>query len=69
MIKWFNDTFKGFRTFLLAALVAALATLQATDILPLLPDGWQRWGVVLIPVVFAALRAVTTTPPGNSKET
>ncbi len=60
---------KGYRTYLAAAIVAAIGVLAELS-----PEKWQQivddpsGGLSLIGsgILFAVLRAITTTPPGKS---
>ena len=53
---------KGYRTFIFAA-VTAMAGVIATATLPSSQAGWTALGMA---VLMAALRAITTTPPGSA---
>jgi hypothetical protein len=52
----------GLRTLLVAACLVILDVLSATDIMPVVPEAWRPWWMVAQPIVFMALRFVTTGP-------
>lgn len=56
---------RGFRTYLVSLTIMSLAVVNAADVVPLFPEHVQKWALVFVPVVFAMLRSVTTTPPGG----
>lgn len=55
----------GFRTYIVAALVAIFGALAVVDWNVFLNDPSAGWTAIVSAVIFAVLRAFTTTPPGN----
>ena len=63
----FAHRLKGWRTLLFALLVATIGVLEATDWGSIVPDGPARgWLLLVIALITAWLRAITTTPIGRS---
>lgn len=58
----------GYKTMIVAALVAMVGALQGLDWLSLLPSGTEAvgWVTTGLAVVMMVLRALTTTPVGKS---
>ena len=57
---------KGWRTMLFALLVATVGVLEATNWADLVPDGPAKgYWLLVISMVIAWLRAITTTPIGR----
>lgn len=56
---------KGFRTYAVAAIVAAFGALAAIDWNPVLNDPKAGWTAVISAVIMAVMRSVTTTPPAS----
>jgi hypothetical protein len=54
----------GYRTYLIAALMAALGVLEQTDWFVIWDDPKAGWTAVGSALIMAILRSVTTTPPG-----
>lgn len=63
----FWQKLKGFRTYIMAAIVAALGVLETTPWVDLLPVEWQGVGLIVIGSIFAFLRMFTNTPAGKAK--
>ncbi len=57
-----SDAIRGLRTLLTALLFAALAAVNAADVVQLFTPEQQKWALVGVPVVFALLRLITTGP-------
>ena len=60
-------TFKGWRSYAVAAAVAVLGVLEVTDFTHLVTGQNAGWWLLGIAVVKAVLRTVTTTPPGKAE--
>ena len=60
--------FKGYRTYIAAALMAVFGVLAMTDWVAFLND--PKAGLVALgsAIIMAVLRSITTTPPGVSSE-
>jgi hypothetical protein len=54
----------GYRTYIVAAIIAVLGVLEQTNWFTLWDDPKAGWTAVGSAVVMAVLRSVTTTPPG-----
>jgi len=57
---------KGWRTLLFAGIVAIAGVLEQFDWFSVVPEGWGGLAVVVIGIVVAYLRKITTTPLGES---
>lgn len=57
---------KGFRTYAVAAAVAAFGALATIDWNPVLNDPKAGWTAVASAVLMAIMRSFTTTPPTQS---
>lgn len=57
----------GYRTYLVAVLMAVFGTLAVVDWNAFLDNPTAGWVAVVSAVVMAIMRAITTTPPGFSK--
>lgn len=57
---------QGFRTYAVAALVATFGALAAADWNAFLHDPKAGWSLIASSVIFAIMRSITTTPPGNA---
>lgn len=55
---------KGYRTYIVAALLAMFGALAAVDWNAFLDNPQAGWSVVITSVIFAVMRSLTTTPPG-----
>ena len=55
----------GYRTYLVAALAAVFGALAIIDWNAVLSDPAAGWATVVMAVLMAAMRAITTTPPGS----
>lgn len=56
----------GYRTYLVAVLMAVFGALAVVDWNAVLADPKAGWTLVASAVIMAVMRAVTTTPPGRS---
>lgn len=59
---------KGYRTLLINGVLAAMPILEMSEILNVLPDGYEAPYAILIAIMNLCLRAVTTTPIGQNSE-
>lgn len=57
---------QGFRTYIVAAMVATFGALAAADWNTFLRDPKAGWTLIASSVIFAVMRSITTTPPGKS---
>lgn len=55
----------GYRTYLVAVLMAVFGALSVLDWNVVLSDPNVGWSLVVSAVLMAAMRAITTTPPGG----
>ena len=66
MFAWIVEKLRGFRTLLVAALIACMGVLEVTNWADVIPNGPSKGYVLVgIALVMAVLRAVTTTPLGK----
>lgn len=56
---------QGFRTYIVAAMVAAFGALATVDWNAFLRDPKAGWSLIASSVIFAIMRSITTTPPGK----
>jgi hypothetical protein len=54
----------GYRTYLVAALTAVFGALAATDWNAFLKDPKAGVSIIVMSVLMAAMRSITSTPPG-----
>jgi hypothetical protein len=62
---WFRKKLKGYRTILVNTLLTIMPILEMTELLSVLPDGWQNWYAIAMAVINLWLRSITTTPMGK----
>lgn len=55
---------QGYRTYIVALLVAVFGALSVLDWNAVLNDPKVGWTLIINAVLFAVLRTITTTPPG-----
>lgn len=55
----------GYRTYLVAVLAAVFGALAIIDWNTVLTDPQAGWTAVIMAVLMAAMRAITSTPPGQ----
>lgn len=55
----------GYRTYLVAVLAAVFGALAIVDWNAVVADPAAGWATVVMAVVMAAMRAITSTPPGE----
>jgi hypothetical protein len=64
-MNWFRKKLKGYRTILVNTLLTIMPILEMTELLSVLPDGWQNWYAIAMAVINLWLRSITTTPMGK----
>jgi hypothetical protein len=64
-MSWFRKKLKGYRTILVNTLLTIMPILEMTELLSVLPDGWQNWYAIAMAVINLWLRSITTTPMGK----
>jgi hypothetical protein len=64
-MSWFRKKLKGYRTILVNTLLTVMPILEMTELLSVLPDGWQNWYAIAMAVINLWLRSITTTPLGK----
>ena len=57
----------GYRTYLVAVLMAVFGALAVVDWNAVLSNPEAGWVAVVSAVIMAAMRAITSTPPGQSQ--
>lgn len=55
----------GYRTYLVAVLASVFGALAIIDWNTVLTDPQAGWATVIMAVLMAAMRAITSTPPGQ----
>ena len=55
----------GYRTYLVAVLAAVFGALAIIDWNAVLTDPQAGWATVIMAVLMAVMRAITSTPPGQ----
>lgn len=55
----------GYRTYIVAVLAAIFGALAIVDWNAVLTDPSAGWATVVMAVLMAVMRAITTTPPGS----
>lgn len=66
MFDAFRKRLKGWRTLIINALLALMPILEMSEILDVLPDGYEAPYAIFIAVMNLYLRSITTTPMGKS---
>lgn len=64
-MSWFRKKLKGYRTILVNVLMTIMPVLEMSEILEVMPDGWQNWYAIAMAVINLWLRSITTTPMGK----
>jgi hypothetical protein len=64
-MNWLRNKLKGYRTILVNTLLTVMPILEMTELLSVLPDGWQNWYAIAMAVINLWLRSITTTPMGK----
>lgn len=57
-------TLKGWRTFIINALMAIMPILELSELTAIIPEGVLPWYALWMAIVNMYLRTITTTPPG-----
>jgi hypothetical protein len=52
---------KGFRTFIIAGLGAAIGGVALIED----PNDWRSWAILILSIAMAGMRALTSTPPAQ----
>lgn len=65
MIKLYLAKFKGYRTVLVNGALAAMPILEMSEVLDVLPEGYEAPYAILIAIINLYLRTITTTPLGQ----
>ena len=66
-MDWFRKKLKGYRTVLVNVLLTIMPVLEMSEILEVMPDGWENWYAIAMAVINLWLRSITTTPMGKRK--
>lgn len=61
-----SERLKGFRTLVINIALAIMPILEMSEMLDVLPDGFEAAYAILIALVNLYLRSITTTPVGKS---
>lgn len=61
-----KNCLKGYRTFVVNILLAIMPVLEMSEILDVLPKGYEAQYAIMIALVNLYLRTITTTPIGKS---
>ena len=64
-MDWFRKKLKGYRTVLVNILMTIMPILEMSEVLDVMPDGWQSWYTILFAIINLWLRSITTTPMGK----
>lgn len=64
-MDWSRKKLKGYRTVLVNVLLTIMPVLEMSEILEVMPDGWQNWYAIAMAVINLWLRSITTTPMGK----
>jgi hypothetical protein len=64
-MNWLRNKLKGYRTIMVNTLLTVMPILEMTELLSVLPDGWQNWYAIAMAVINLWLRSITTTPMGK----
>lgn len=67
MIERFFARFKGYRTVLVNAGLAAMPILEMSEVLDVLPENYEAPYAILIALMNLYLRSITTTPIGQRR--
>jgi hypothetical protein len=65
MFDFFRKKLKGYRTILINCLLTIMPILEMTEVLDVLPEGFEAPYAIAIAVVNLWLRSITTTPMGK----
>ncbi|MEP2979044.1 MAG: hypothetical protein ABJO86_06135 [Lentilitoribacter sp.] len=61
-----TNCLKGYRTFVVNILLTVMPVLEMSEILDVLPKGYEAKYAIMIAIVNLYLRTITTTPLGKS---
>jgi hypothetical protein len=64
-MEWLRNKLKGYRTVAVNSLLMVMPILEMSELLSVLPDGWQNWYAIAMAVINLWLRSITTTPLGK----
>jgi hypothetical protein len=64
-MDWLSKKLKGYRTVAVNTLLMVMPILEMSELLSVLPDGWQNWYAIAMAVINLWLRSITTTPVGK----
>jgi hypothetical protein len=64
-MDWLRNKLKGYRTILVNVLMTIMPVLEMSEILEIMPEGWQNWYAIAMAVINLWLRSITTTPVGK----
>lgn len=66
MFKIYFANLKGYRTVLINGGLAAMPILEMTEVLDILPEGYEAPYAILVAIMNLYLRSITTTPIWHS---
>jgi hypothetical protein len=64
-MDWLSKKLKGYRTMAVNTLLMVMPILEMSELLSVLPEGWQNWYAIAMAVINLWLRSITTTPMGK----
>jgi hypothetical protein len=64
-MEWLRNKLKGYRTILVNVFMSIMPILEMSELLQVMPDGWQNWYAIAMAVINLWLRSITTTPMGK----
>jgi hypothetical protein len=64
-MDWLSKKLKGYRTMAVNTLLMVMPILEMSELLSVLPEGWQNWYAIAMAVINLWLRSITTTPVGK----
>ena len=64
-MEWLRNKLKGYRTILVNVLMTVMPVLEMSEILEIMPEGWENWYAIAMAVINLWLRSITTTPMGK----
>lgn len=65
MVNFFRKKIKGYRTLLVNALLTVMPILEMSEIIQVLPEGYEAPYAIFIALINLYLRTITTTPMGK----
>lgn len=66
-MEWLRNKLKGYRTFLVNGLLSIMPILEMTEVLDVLPEGYEAPYSIAIALANLYMRSITTTPLGKNK--